>query len=291
MGRALHLLPLRIAEQEAVADGGTTERADAQAEADAEQVRELAAQEEAPRVIGEVMAPAVQFALVAQDVVVIARAPEQAVLAALVAAVALPLRHRRSTANRGGGRGKGGGRRMGSGERGLLAVRRRCRCLCLLAQHQLPVGLVGAGLKTADDGAEVLLHSLLDKEDAMQMVGHQLERDGGDLRVMGRDGKPLLLHPLPQRRQLHPGLGSLGRASSLSYQTPEKRAAPLDGHGNQIQAPLPVVMPYPPSVHRRSVLAGMLLMLRILLLGHRLIMQDKGRLRTDGGAAAENLAG
>ena len=65
MGGALHLLPLRIVEQEAVADGGTTERANAQAEADAEQVRELAAQEESPRVIGEVMAPAVQFALVA----------------------------------------------------------------------------------------------------------------------------------------------------------------------------------------------------------------------------------
>ena len=109
--------------------------------------------------------------------------------------------------------------------------------------------------------------------------------------MMGRDGKPLLLHPLSQRRQLHPGLGSLGRPGSLSYQPPEQRAAPLDGHGNHIQAPLPVVMPYPPSVHRRLRPTGIVLMLRILLLGHRLIMQDKGRLRTDRGAAAEDLAG
>ena len=132
---------------------------------------------------------------------------------------------------------------------------------------------------------------MLDKEDAMQMVRHQLERDGGDLRVMSRNGKPLLLHPLPQRRQLYPGLGILGPAGSLSHQPPEQRAAPLYGHGNHIQAPLPVVMPYPPSVHRRHGFAGVLLMLRILLLGHRLIMQDERRLRTDGGAAAENLAG
>ena len=70
-----------------------------------------------------------------------------------------------------------------------MAVQRRCRCL--LAQ-QLPIGAVRAGLKAADDGTEVLVHGLLDKEDTMQVVGHELESDDGDLGVMSRDGIPLL---------------------------------------------------------------------------------------------------
>ena len=71
------------------------------------------------------------------------------------------------------------------------------RCRSLLAKNDLPVGFVGAGLEAADDVAKVPLHLLFHKEDAMQMVGHELEGDGGDLGVMGRDGKPLVLHPLP----------------------------------------------------------------------------------------------
>ena len=80
---------------------------------------------------------------------------------------------------------------------GLLAVLRRCRSPRLrLSKDYLPVGFVSACLETADDVAKVPLHLLLNKEDAMQMVGHELEGDGGNLWVMDRDGKPLVLHPL-----------------------------------------------------------------------------------------------
>jgi hypothetical protein len=79
----------------------------------------------------------------------------------------------------------------------LLAVLRRCRSpLLRLSKDYLPVCFVSACLETADDVANVSLHLLLNKEDTMQMVGHELEGDGGNLRVMDSDGKPLVLHPL-----------------------------------------------------------------------------------------------
>jgi len=39
----------------------------------------------------------------------------------------------------------------------------------------LTVGFVAAGLEAFEDHAQVLLHLVGDKEDAMQVVGHQLE--------------------------------------------------------------------------------------------------------------------
>ena len=72
-------------------------------------------------------------------------------------------------------------------------MQRRCRCL----REELPVGFVGAGFETADHGTEVVLHGLLYEKDAVQVVRHDLQGDGRDLRVMGLHGKPLLLHPLP----------------------------------------------------------------------------------------------
>ena len=251
MGGALHLQPLGKMQQETVANGRADETAYAYAEGYAEQVWKLATQKEAARIICKVLAPTPQLSITRKDVVVIVQGPEQAVLAALMAAVPLPLslRHRRSTADsyrsgggrgrsssggRSGGSGRSGGGRGGSGSGGrssgsgrssgrggrgssgrgrsggrgsgrssgrsrggrgaLFAVLRRCRSL--ISQHKASVPLVGTGLEASDGIAEVLLHLLFHKKDAMQMVGHDLQGDGSDFRVMGSNGKPLFLHPL-----------------------------------------------------------------------------------------------
>ena len=77
----------------------------------------------------------------------------------------------------------------------------------------------------------MLLHGLLHKKDAMHMVGHQLESKDRHLRVMSLDSIPLLMHPLPQGRRLHPDVTPLG--NKLSQQGPSA----LDSHRYEVHAP------------------------------------------------------
>ena len=60
------------------------------------------------------------------------------------------------------------------------------------------VGAVAASLEAADDAAEVFLHFLFDKEDAMQMVGHHLQGDDFDFGVITGYAQPFLLHSCAQ---------------------------------------------------------------------------------------------
>ena len=90
-------------------------------------------------------------------------------------------------------------------------MQRRCRCplqpgFALLpgfplfpAQPQLAVVAGGGVLEELDDLAQVEGDGGFHEEDAMQVVGHDLQGDDGDLRVVVVDGVPLPAHGVTER--------------------------------------------------------------------------------------------
>ena len=126
-----------------------------------------AADGEAAGVVAEVLEPALQLARALEDVVVIVAGEEVVFFAATL------LRHR------GTGRREGRGTGRGEGSVGQLAV-----------------GFVTANLEAFEDDAQVLFHLPGDEDDAVEVVGHELEGQHMHLGVVCGDGEPATLHLL-----------------------------------------------------------------------------------------------
>ena len=79
----------------------------------------------------------------------------------------------------------------------------RCSPIGRQARHQLPIGFVATSLKTFDYLSQMLSHTLPHKEDAMQMVRHDLESHHLNFRVYLLCRIPAFPHLFAQLRQLH----------------------------------------------------------------------------------------
>jgi len=102
----------------------------------------------------------------------------------------------------------------------------------------------------------VLLHVLGDEEDAVQMVGHELEGEHLHLLVVLMDGEPASLYLQAQWRRLYPGsLGAIVGCIGIAYEAAQQRASALHRHGDEINPPRLVVMPYASTEHRGLLLA------------------------------------
>lgn len=144
---ALHLLFRWSRKKKLIANGGIGLSCDGQAEANTEEVGVFTFHGEAKGIVAEVVDPPLQFAIARKDVVVVAKTPQEPMLAVIEASVSFVLRS------------------------SLL----RCRRSRLNTKNETPILLIGTCLKAFDNLPQVLGHLLMHKQDAMQMVWHDLQ--------------------------------------------------------------------------------------------------------------------
>ena len=103
----------------------------------------------------------------------------------------------------------------------------------------------------------MLLHLCGDEEDAVQMVGHQLEGKHLHLGVVVMDREPASLHLQAQGRWLHPGsLGAVVGGIGIACEGAQEGASALHRHGDEVDSTRLVVMAHASSEHRGFLLAG-----------------------------------
>ena len=164
----MHLQLLRSGKKKLIANGCIGLSCDGQAEANTEEVGVFTFHGEAKGVVAEVVDPPLQFAIARKDVVVVAKTPQEPMLAVIEASVSFVLRS-------------------------SLLRRRRSR---LNTKNETPIVLIGACFKALDDMSQVLGHLLMHKQDAMQMVGHDLQCHDRHLRVIPCHIHPFILNNL-----------------------------------------------------------------------------------------------
>ena len=116
--------------------------------------------------------------------------------------------------------------------------------------------VVAACFETTDDATEVFLHLLLKEKDAVQVVGHHLQRYDLNLRIIAGNAPPFVTHPLPQLAKRYArGLGAAFGRLATSHHLPEERTAALGHHRHQIHHALRVVVTHTAALHRGLLLA------------------------------------
>ena len=193
-------------------------RAKGQVEEGAQQVGMLALHEQAPRVVAQIVLPALILVVGAEHQVVVARLKKQPVLRVA------PLD-------------------------GLLRLSRNIPWSNRPWSNQAPIGPPATRLETPDDAAQPACQRLADEKDSMQVVGHHLNPKDLDFGMVSGDVPPLILYRAPQFGQLQTRIG--GAATN----TAQQRAPTFDSHRDHIDAATRVVMTYKTAFHRRFLLS------------------------------------
>ncbi len=113
---------------------------------------------------------------------------------------------------------------------------------------------------------------MTDEQYTMKMVGHHLQRNNADFRVITGDGIPLLAYSASKLRKHHPWcVGTTGgRVTTPCYHT-KQRATPFCHHRNHIHLAQGIVVSYTPALHGGLFLASKCLLPFVLFSVH--IMQ------------------
>lgn len=175
---AAYLQAYGAVEEPSVAYGGVGGSVDGEVGDDAEEVGVHLLDGEAHRVLPHIVHHVVQLPLAGEDGVLIAQLEERTARRGEVRRVMVRRVMVRRIIIRRTGRGAGGGGRAG---------------LCLLCLY-FPEGAGAADLEAFDDLAEVRLHLVGDKEDAVDVVWHELQTEDAYLWIELRDVIPAALH-------------------------------------------------------------------------------------------------
>ena len=114
------------------------------------------------------------------------------------------------------------------------------------------VGLIAPLLESKNNLPQPLLDGALNKEDAMNMVGHELEAQHANLLMIAGYVAPGLTHSLPQRRRLHmrPSCCSTFR-TNVPHQLTQQWPTPFHGNRNHVDTSLMVIVIHGTPFHRR----------------------------------------
>ena len=215
--------PLWGGEQGAVANAVVDVAAQLLVEEGMQQVGPFALHQEAPRVVAQVLLPALVFIISFQQQVVVAGLKKQAMFGM---ATFLGL--------------------LGRGRLwGLLRLSRNRQWI-----NQPAIGPPAAGLKAPHDATQPACQRLADEQDAMQVVGHHLQAENSDFRVIIRYVVPLVSDGASQLRQLHAGV--VAAAADMA----KERPSPFNHHRQHVDAGPCVVVSHKTSFHRWLLFAS-----------------------------------
>ena len=214
---------LRIVEEKLVANSSIGLSCNGKAKADTEKVGVFTFDGKAKRVGAEIVEPPLEFAISRKNVVVVATRPEVAV-GAVILGMGVLLQRGCSMADR---RQRGG--------RWLTLLQPCCSPIGKQAKHQLPIGFVTASLKTFDYLSQMLSHTFPHKEDAMQMIWHDLESHHFYFRVYLLCRIPAFPYLFTQLRQLHmrPFYRTLWSIAP-PHQSAQQRPSSLHSHRDEV---------------------------------------------------------
>lgn len=133
-------------------------------------------------------------------------------------------------------------------------------------------GMVAGHLEAVDDCAQMDRDRLVDKQNEVQMVGHQLPCHDLNHGIIAGDILQRLQHSVAERAVLHHRRCDLAVAGNLA----QKMGASCHDKGDHVDAPAPVVVANAPALHRRLGVACPSLLVLELLPVHFLLLFGQG---------------